>query len=208
MLSITACGQEQPVVDGVVSPAQTADNISPSPTPQPNLQDSEIPPDAVPVGIAFMDPIFGMVVVINNIEWTFYRDRDTDQVYFFNHINPSDNNLISISAFPFSGDTNQESTRLWNEMRENHKRSPIADSFVYQDRQVIQVGEDGQYAGYLYSFEARWGDTLLIFNALFWSAGDMIYICTTSALEQDAEEVQDVLDGLWESFVSMAALTP
>ena len=188
---------------------QAVDDSSSSPLPQSNLQDSGIPPDAVPVGIAFMDPMFGMAVVINNIEWTFYRERNTNQVYFFNHINPSDYNIISISAVPFSGDTDQESTRLWSEMRENHRRSPIADdSFVYQDRQAIPVGEDGQYPGYLYSFEARQGDNLLIFNALFWSAGDMMYTCTTSAMEQDAEEVQNVLDGLLESFVSMPTLTP
>ena len=209
VLSMTACGQEQPIAYEALNPAQTADyiSLSPPPTPQPNLQDSEMPPDTEPVGIAFVDPIFEMMLFINNVEWTFYRDRNTDQVYFFNHINPSEDNLISITAFPFSGDTSQEAARLWNEMRESHRRSPMADSFAYQDKQAIQVGEDGQYAGYLYSFEAIWEDTLLILNALFWSAGDMMYICTASALEQDAKEVQGVLDGFLGSFISMAELS-
>jgi len=157
-----------------------------------------------PVGIAYADPMFRMTVVINNIEWRFHRERNPDQVFFFNYINPSADNIISISAFPFSGDASQEISRLWGEMRANHERTPMEVSIIYHDMQSIQVGV-GQHSGYLHSFEIIIDETVFVSNAIFWAAGGMMYICTTSATEYNSEEVQGVLEGILESFESLTA---
>jgi len=150
----------------------------------------------------YMDEMFRMHVVVNNANWTFYKEREPEQVFFYNNVNRAEENLISISALPFSGNANRQIDQLWEEMRSNHKTS--ADiSFDYKDRVAIRVGANS-YPGFKYSFEVKSGDeTILVCNALFWSANGMIYICTTSANVQAVQEVQDVLDGLLESFTSI-----
>ena len=151
-------------------------------------------------GIAYLDPMFGMAVVINNPDWTFYRDANFDELYFFNHVTPSASGLIRLSAFPFTGDVEQEIARIWEEMLDIHNNQP--NSFVYHDAQAVQVGA-GEYHGYLFPLEAQLYDFMLVANALIWSAGDMMYIITTSAMDYNAEEVQGVLDGIMDSFISL-----
>jgi len=152
-----------------------------------------------PVAFTYADPEFGMTLLINNIDWTFYRERNPNRVLFFNNVNPCMNSLIAISAFPFLDNAPFIIERLWGEMKYNHSATPA--TFVYQDPQVIQVGF-GQYHGYLHSFEATTAQGTLISTALFWSASDMIYIATTSATEQTADEVRGVLESILSSFMS------
>ena len=155
---------------------------------------------AQPVALVYVDPLFRMSLLINNAEWTFYRQHNPEQVFFFNNINPSQDSLVAISAFPFIGDASQEIANLWDEMREAY--SQMLYGFVYEDEQIIYIGA-GSYRGYLRTFTAIHSDgSILIANAVFWSANNIIYICTTSANEQTAEEVQNVLDDILESFMS------
>jgi len=150
----------------------------------------------------YMDEMLRMHVVVNNANWTFYKEREPEQVFFYNNVNRAEENLISISAIPFSGNATRQIGQLWEEMRSNHRTS-IDYSFEYKDRIAIQVGVN-KYPGFKYSFEVKsGGETILVCNALFWSANGMIYICTTSANVQGVQEVQDVLDGLLESFTSI-----
>jgi len=152
--------------------------------------------------ILYMDPSLKMSVMINNPEWIFQKISEQEQVFFFNNVNQFSENLISISAFPFSGNVNREISRLWDEMREIHRNAPNSGNFKYNDRKAIQVG--GKYSGYLYSFEAVINGEFLTFNAVFWNTDEMMYICTTSANETHIEEVQKVLDGLIESFSTVS----
>jgi len=150
----------------------------------------------------YMDETFRMHVVVNNANWTFYKEREPEQVFFYNNVDRAEENLISISALPFSGNATSQIGQLWEEMRSNHRASTDY-SFEYKDRVTIQVGVNN-YPGFKYSFEVKsGGETILVCNALFWSANGMIYICTTSANVQGVQEVQDVLDGLLESFTSI-----
>jgi hypothetical protein len=164
----------------------------------------EIPSGATERDGVFSDAILGMEITINNTEWIAYRSNF--QVFFYNDVNLSEINLISISSIPFfeGEDADQAITWLWNEMRENHGNSPLTN-FVYHERQAIQVSE-ASYGGYIYSFTAETSDgTVLMSDALFWIAGDRLFICTTSSDEEGAAEVQGVLDGILESFVFIAA---
>ena len=156
---------------------------------------------AQPVALAYVDPLFRMTLLINNPEWTFYRQRDPEQVFFFNSVNPSADSLIAISAFPSIGDISQEIAMLWEEMREAYMY--MLYGFEYGDKEVLQIGV-GEHRGYLRAFSAELsnGGTMTA-NVVFWSANGIIYICTTTANEQTAEEVQNVLDGILSSFMSM-----
>jgi len=185
----TAYGEAQPV-EPIATPLTESLNS--------DEQDYGESSDMAIVGITYSDLMFRMSVVINNTDWIYYRLSNPEQAYFFNNTNPCRYSLISISAFPFLGDVYQEITRLWDEMLENHANSPMEHSFVYQERQAITVGE-GQYSGYLHSFEATFEGTLLMFNAVFWNADGMMYICTTSSDENNAKEVHSPHACVWRS---------
>jgi hypothetical protein len=185
--------EEKPVANPlpITSPSQT------------DPQDSTIPPDGTIVGMAYMDPILKMLVILYNPEWIYSKDRDNNpsQVYFYNNVNKSDDKLISISSFSFSGDASKEIELLWEAMKQNHKNLQTGISFDYKDTKSIKVGD--LFSGRLYAFEIKSGNAVIICNALFWATDEMIYTCTTSALAQDSKEVQDVLDGLLKSFKAM-----
>ena len=156
-----------------------------------------LPDGAEPVGICYGDPTLKMFVVLDHPEWTYYKDRELGQVYFFNANDPSGVNCISISAYAFAGDAGKEAERLWEIMRENYSAFDVA----YKGREEISV--KGGYSGYLYKYDMAVGADILLCNCLFWSTEEMMYTCTVSADAEHAEEVRNVLDGILESFISM-----
>jgi len=170
---------------------------------------SSLPFDAVPVGIAYMNTDLGMATIINNVDWRFFTGASdqafSGQVFFYNHVVPSDINLISISAQPMSHDFAQTANYLWFRMRQSHALWPHAETIVYHEMQTITVGNAG-YLGFVHTFESIYDGETWLHNALFWGAGGMIYICTVSSDQDGADEVQAVLNGILDSFISLKLL--
>ena len=157
----------------------------------------EEPPARELIGTMYADPELGIIVFLNNPEWTFYKDRSLGQVYFFNDVNHNGNNLISMSAQEFTGDATETAKQLWEMMMVNHEPHDVE----YQEMIEILVG--GEYEGFLFPFTIRADEMTFTFYALFWSAENTMFILTTSAELSYESEVRDVLDGIIESFISM-----
>ena len=172
---------------------------------------SSPPIDAVPVAVTHISPELGMMVVINNADWDLYNDEATGAVYFFDHrthpsqTNPQAYGIISISAFPFFGDFSRLAEMEWAGWEEYVETRPYARQYTFNDRQEIQVGP-GQYPGYLHTGIFIEPETIIKLNIVFWTAGGMFYICATAADQDVAEELQAVLDGILESFISLESL--
>ena len=163
--------------------------------------DTAAPPkDAVPIKTAYWDSTLKMTVMLNNPDWVSYKDieQSMKQVYFLNIKKPSLANCISISAHPFSGDVNSETSRIWGLMKENHKKAMSDAHFEYTDVNNVVVGKG--HTGRLYSFKFTASGSVSKCNVLFWGTDEMIYLCTTTASVSNEDEVRGVLKGIIESF--------
>jgi hypothetical protein len=147
-----------------------------------------IPPESIRLGTIFSDYAIGMQIIINNTEWTALKQGN--QIFFLNDVNPSEENLISISSYLFfeGEDPELASTWLWEEMMEAHRSTPFTN-FVYEERQPIQVGA-ARHHGYLYAFTVTdsGGDVLIIANTLVWIADNRIYLCTARSRKPKSKQ--------------------
>ena len=157
------------------------------------------------VGIIYSNPAFRAVFVINNTEWIFYTNTETGTAYFFNYVNQCQSSLISMSVIEFSGSASRAMEQHWNTMRTMFISSPNVD-FEYIDSIAIDVGYN--YSGYLHKFKLHHGNTTYISNVAVWTADNLLYRVVATANTQTAEEVEAVLNGLFESFINLGFLSP
>jgi hypothetical protein len=163
-------------------------------------------PPSERVGSLFVIPDMNMLTFLNHPEWVYYRDEVSGILYLFNNVNLNADNIISMSAFPFTGDAEEMYDRLWNFNTAQHRGvvSPVIN-YVYHEKQPIEVGVR-RYTGVQHPFEIHVGlgnfVEILYCNIMYWYAEGMLYTCITSAVSDGRDEVAGVLRGVLGAFLS------
>ena len=192
---ICACGQKDNLPTSPSTLLPTTEKPILSQTQRPNegaLHSAEL------VGKGYADPSLKMIVYLMHPDWTYYKDRELGQVYFFNEMEKRSNNLISMSAFEFQGDTEIEAEKLWSWMKSDLDSQNL--EIDYMDRRVLDI--NGKYIGYQYPYEIKLNEDVFYGSASFWGTEEMMYTCTATADEEHKGEIRIVLEGIIESFMS------
>ena len=153
------------------------------------------------VAMTYGDPEFKMIVLIDNPEWVYYKDKEVGQVYFFNPNQAETNNLVSMSARTISGDIKEEAEKIWDFMKNNLISGGLEPYTNFKEPVTITVAD--KYIGYIYSYDIEFEGQTLLCDAVFWEAGDMMYICTASSDVENEQEVQKVFNGILSYFMPM-----
>jgi len=156
----------------------------------------DLPENAVITGILFSSLDMNMVIILDHPDWVYHVDKSTGQTYFFNKLDTSGNNMISISAFDFDGDAADFGEEWWGVMNGNFKSFGVVIDFKGEQRVEINNG----YIGYRYVYEVQEGPITISCSVTFWEAEGKFYTCTTSADPEHVEEVHHVLDGIFTYF--------
>lgn len=205
LLLLTACNTKQTKTPEVVeqpSPslaAPAAPMESSSPTPSPAPQESEAPKSGIPEGgyaasVLYMDPEMKMMIMLKSPDWTYEKDHESGQVYFFNENEGMvSGNVISMSAISYQGAGETYIEDIWGGMKAGLSELDV----TYEARIPVQAGE---LKGYQYAYTMKIEGVTYYASFSAWYTEELMYICTASANEANKQEVTTVLNGIYDSF--------